>query len=78
MIARHICYNHCRDEKRRHTIEGFFGGDCDDESGVSHEEQVPDPEMNVARIVETQELQRIVTSILEKMSLEQRMLDHTA
>jgi RNA polymerase sigma-70 factor (ECF subfamily) len=71
-VARHVCYNHCRDEKRRQAIEGLFGGD--DEPGESQEQQVPDARMDVARIVETQELQRVVADILETMTVEQRLL----
>ncbi len=75
-IARHVCYNHSRDEKRRQTIEGIFLGDTDDDSGESspRESQYPDPQMNVPRIVETQELQRVVQDILETMPVEQRLL----
>jgi RNA polymerase sigma-70 factor (ECF subfamily) len=71
-IARHVCYNHCRDSKRRQAIEGLFGGSDDD--GESQEQEIPDTQMSVERIVETQELQRVVASILETMTVEQRLL----
>jgi RNA polymerase sigma-70 factor, ECF subfamily len=71
-VARHVCYNHCRDEKRRQAIEGLFGGGEDGEE--SAEQQIPDTQMSVERIVETQELQRVVASILDSMTVEQRLL----
>ena len=71
-VARHVCYNHCRDEKRRQAIEGLFGGG--DDGDECPEQQIPDTQMNVERIVETAELQRIVASILESMTVEQRLL----
>ncbi len=70
-IARHVCYNPCRDKKRRTAIEGFLGG-SDDEGDCSGE--VADPQMDIARIVETKELQRIVSDILAGMTVEQRLL----
>jgi len=74
-IARRLCYNHCRDEKRRMSIVTMLGGDCDDDlSEGQREVQFPDPEADVARIAETKELQRIVCQILETMSVEQRLL----
>jgi RNA polymerase sigma-70 factor (ECF subfamily) len=70
-IARHICYNHCRSLKRRQDLECLFGdsGDIEDTA-----EQIPNTKMDVERIVETQELQRIVVSVLDSLTMEQRLL----
>jgi RNA polymerase sigma-70 factor (ECF subfamily) len=74
-IARRLCYNHCRDEKRRQTFVTMLGCDGDSESGDGqYEYQLPDPLADVSRIAETKELQRIVAEILESMSAEQRLL----
>ncbi len=86
-IARNSCYNHCRDEKRRRAIEGFLrgsrgeregdgGGGGEDELSQSDAiaQQVADPQADITRILETQELQRIVAAILETLTVEQRLL----
>lgn len=81
-IARNVCYNHNRDEKRRRAVEGFLHGRAedgerageDDSPDAAIEQQVADAQADVARIVETKELQRIVAAILETLTVEQRLL----
>jgi RNA polymerase sigma-70 factor (ECF subfamily) len=73
-IARRLCYNHSRDEKRRQSIVSLLGGDADSENGEGVEQQYPDPCADVSRIAETKELQRIVAEILGTLTLEQRLL----
>jgi RNA polymerase sigma-70 factor (ECF subfamily) len=76
-IARHVCYNHCRDEKRRHAVEGLFGDapvDGDEDGGESALDRVADTGPDVSRIAEMQELQRVVGEILDSMTVEQRLM----
>ena len=82
-IARNTCYNHSRDEKRRHAIEGFIRGNRGEEQGDSGgklspdnaiAQQIADPQADIARILETKELQRIVAAILNTLTVEQRLL----
>lgn len=80
-IARNTCYNHSRDEKRRHAIEGFLRGnrgegqgDGDQSQDDAIAQQIADPQADIARILETKELQRIVAAILNTLTVEQRLL----
>ncbi|MDR3709156.1 MAG: sigma-70 family RNA polymerase sigma factor [Capsulimonadaceae bacterium] len=71
-IARHICYNHCRDLKRRNAQEEGLGWDPDGSDETM--DDLPDPHLNVEKIAETRELQRAAGRILAAMSPEQRLL----
>ena len=71
-IARNVCLNHLRDTKLRMGIE---------EGSLNEEPETPgyipepaDPSADIARIVETRELQRIVDRVLMELSAEQRLL----
>jgi RNA polymerase sigma-70 factor, ECF subfamily len=67
-IARHTCLNHIRHKK---IIEEESIDDSTDESpGI----ELVDKQMNVAKLSETRELQRIVDNILAQMPQESRML----
>ncbi|HEY3332050.1 MAG TPA: sigma-70 family RNA polymerase sigma factor [Capsulimonadaceae bacterium] len=71
-IARNVCYNHCRDLKRKNSFEEPFGtnSDGDDETA----DCLPDPHLSVEKITETKELQRVAGVVLATLSPEQRML----
>lgn len=71
-IARHVCYNHCRDLKRRNAIEGALGFDADGDDETM--DDLPDPFLNVEKVAETRELQRAAAAVLLRLSPEQRLL----
>jgi RNA polymerase sigma-70 factor (ECF subfamily) len=67
-IARHTCLNHLRHKN-------VIGEDSLDESQEEHPGNEPiDAEMNVSKLCETRELQRVVDDLLQKMPPEARML----
>lgn len=67
-IARHTCLNHLRHKN-------VIGEDSLDESQEDHPGNEPiDGDMNVSKLCETRELQRIVDELLQKMPTEARML----
>lgn len=71
-IARHKCYNHCRDLKRRGMFEEALGSDNDDDDETV--DDLPDPHLSVEKIAETKELQAAAIKALSSLSAEQRML----
>lgn len=74
-IARHVCYNHNRDEQKRHSIEEPFSSSVSsDGDGSTAEADYEDFSMDVPRIAETKELQRVVAAIMEGLTPEQRLL----
>ena len=64
-IAKNTCLNHLREDKKRVAMEEYS---LDEGAGAS------DPGADVARIVETRELQRAVDDVLAQLSPEQRLL----
>lgn len=64
-IAKNVCLNHLREEKKR-----FGEEELDDENTP----EPADPGMDVVRIAETRELQRVVDSVLALLTPEQRLL----
>ncbi|MDX1934273.1 MAG: sigma-70 family RNA polymerase sigma factor [Capsulimonadales bacterium] len=67
-IARHTCLNHLRHKN-------VIGEDSLDESQEEHPGNEPiDVDMNVNRMCETRELQRVVDDLLQTMPAEARML----
>lgn len=71
-IARHVCYNHCRDLKRKNQLEEPLTADPDGEDETM--DDLPDPFLNVEKIAETKELQRAAGVVLSRMNSEQRLL----
>jgi len=71
-IARHVCYNYCRDEKRKNGFEEYGGG-CEDEDGDGVAD-LPDPRMNVAKIAEAREIRHAAIEVLATLTPEQRLL----
>ncbi len=73
-IAKNTCLNHVREDRRKNDYEDYSL----DEEIVPGENRgtrdLPDPEADVARIVETRELQRVVDRVLQELSPEQRLL----
>ena len=67
-IARHTCLNHIRHKKI--IDEESIDNSTEDSPGI----ELVDHQMNVAKLSETRELQRIVDDILAKMPQESRML----
>lgn len=71
-IARNVCLNYLRDRKARFGCEA---GSLDQELDTpGFLPEPPDPAADVAKIVEARELQRIVDSVLERLTDEQRLL----
>jgi len=71
-IARNVCLNHLRDSKIR---AGMEGGSLDEEPNTpSYIPEPADPAADVGRIVETQELQRVVDHVLAELTPDQRLL----
>lgn len=73
-IAKNTCLNHLRETKKRGEMEDY-SLDEDTEPGETGGGPEPsDPAADVARIVETRELQRIVDQTLALLTPEQRLL----
>jgi RNA polymerase sigma-70 factor (ECF subfamily) len=73
-IAKNTCLNHLRETKRRSEAEDY-SLDVDSEPGIPGGGPEPtDPAADVARIVETRELQRVVDRTLAELAAEQRLL----
>jgi RNA polymerase sigma-70 factor (ECF subfamily) len=73
-IAKNTCLNHLRETKKRGEMEDY-SLDEDTEPGETGGGPEPsDPTADVARIVETRELQRIVDQTLAQLTPEQRLL----
>ncbi len=73
-IAKNTCLNHLRETKKRSEVEDY-SLDADTEPGEAGGGPEPsDPAADVARIVETRELQRIVDQTLALLTPEQRLL----
>lgn len=73
-IAKNTCLNHVREDKRRNEFEEYS---LDEEITPGEHRGsrcLPDPEADVARIVETRELQRVVDKVLQQLTPEQRLL----
>ena len=71
-IARNVCLNHLRDAKLQAGLEA---GSLDEEADAPGFVPEPaDPHADIARIVETRELQRIVDRVLSGLTPEQRLL----
>ncbi len=64
-IARHVCLNHLRESKKR---------DAQEELEEDTPSEPADARMDVARIAETRELQRVVDNVLALLTDEQRLL----
>jgi RNA polymerase sigma-70 factor (ECF subfamily) len=71
-IARNVCYNHCRDLKRKYTYEEALGTDLDGDDETM--DDLPDPHLSVEKITETKELQKVAREVLSHLSPEQRLL----
>lgn len=72
-IAKNTCFNQLRDNRKRTEVEAY-SLDEESEPGEGVGIEVADPEADVARIVETRELQRLVDETLAKLTPEQRLL----
>jgi RNA polymerase sigma-70 factor (ECF subfamily) len=72
-IARNVCFNHCREKRRKQQFEELLGGDAEDEENESVAD-LPDMDGDVAKLVETRELQQLVGHIMQSMPDEQRLL----
>ena len=73
-IAKNTCLNHVREDKRRNEYEEYS---LDEEIAPGEQRgtrELPDPEADVTRIVETRELQRVVDKVLQELTPEQRLL----
>ena len=73
-IAKNTCLNQVREERRRNEYEEYS---LDEEITPGEQRgtrELPDPESDVARIVETRELQRVVDKVLQELTPEQRLL----
>lgn len=72
-IAKNTCLNHVREDRRKSEYEDYS---LDEEitPGERGGRDLPDPEADVARIVETRELQRVVDKVLQELTPEQRLL----
>ncbi len=71
-IARNVCYNHCRELKRKYTFEEPLGTDLDGDDETM--DDLPDPHLSVEKIAETKELQKVARTVLSQLSPEQRLL----
>jgi len=72
-IAKNTCLNHIRENRRRTDHEDYsLDESLPNEEGRTRD--LPDPEADVAAIVENRELQRIVDRVLSELTPEQRML----
>jgi RNA polymerase sigma-70 factor (ECF subfamily) len=71
-IARNVCYNYCRDQKRKKSYETDNDFNCDGDDQLA--DNLPDPYLNVERIAEERELQRAAIMVLATLSEEQRMI----
>ncbi|MGO8671873.1 MAG: RNA polymerase sigma factor [Capsulimonadaceae bacterium] len=73
-IAKNTCLNHVREDKRRTEFEDYS---LDEETPAGERRParaLPDPSADVARIVETREIQRVVDKVLQELTPEQRLL----
>lgn len=73
-IAKNTCFNHLRESKKRADVEEYSLDDGGEAGDVGGGPEIADPEGDVARIVETHELQRLVDEILALLTPEQRLL----
>jgi RNA polymerase sigma-70 factor (ECF subfamily) len=73
-IAKNTCLNHLRECRRRMLMEDFSLDDDGDVGELTGSPEVADSDANVAKIVETRELQRVVDKVLAQLSPEQRLL----
>lgn len=71
-IARNVCLNHLRDRKARLGAEAGSLDEEPDTPGFVPEQ--PDSAADIAKIVETRELQRLVDRVLAQLTDEQRLL----
>jgi len=72
-IARNVCFNHCREKRRRHLFEEVLGGESEEEEGESVSD-LPDVQGDVAQLVERRELQQLVGHLMQTLPDEQRLL----
>ena len=72
-IARNVCFNHCREKRRKQLFEEVLGSDSEDDECDSIAD-LPDMAGDVAKLVETRELQQLVAHIMQSMPEEQRLL----
>lgn len=72
-IARNVCFNHCREKRRKQLFEEALGGETEADEGECVAD-LPDLGGDVSRLVETRELQQLVGHILQAMPDEQRLL----
>lgn len=72
-IARNVCFNHCREKRRKQLFEEVLGGETEDDEGESVAD-LPDMAGDVTKLVETRELQQLVAHIMKSMPEEQRLL----
>ena len=72
-IAKNTCLNHLRENRRRTEHEEYsLDESLSKEEGRTRD--LPDPEADVAALVESRELQRVVDRVLAELTPEQRML----
>ena len=73
-IAKNTCLNHLRETKKRAETGGLLAGRAVGAGRDRRRPEPPDPEADVARIVEVRELQRLVDRVLAELTPEQRLL----
>ncbi|MBV9848048.1 MAG: sigma-70 family RNA polymerase sigma factor [Armatimonadetes bacterium] len=73
-IAKNTCLNHMRENKKRAAMEGYSLDETSEPGEASGGPEPSDPGADVARIVETRELQRAVDGVLAQLTPEQRLL----
>jgi len=73
-IAKNTCLNHVREDRRRNEYEDYSLDEEITPGEHKGSRDLPDPEADVTRIVETRELQRVVDKVLQELTPEQRLL----
>jgi len=72
-IAKNTCLNHIRENRRRYEHEEYsLDEPIPGDSGRTRD--LPDPEADMARIVEMRELQDVIDTVLAQLTPEQRLL----
>ena len=73
-IAKNTCLNHLRETKKRSEVEDYSLDESTEPGEAGGGPEPSDPAADVARIVETRELQRVVDQTLALLTPEQRLL----
>ncbi len=73
-IAKNTCLNYLRETRKRAGTEEYSLDEATEPGEVGGGPEPADPEADVARIVETRELQRVVDRTLAQLTPEQRLL----